>query len=75
MVKMIRIFKRTQQFKEWLNSLDIHIGVVRMLKVLSFTVFLIHLMGCFWFLAASLEDNMYYTWVGERGLIDSSMGY
>jgi len=32
-------------------------------------------MACFWFLAASLEDNMYLTWVGERGLIDSSMGY
>lgn len=37
--------------------------------------FMVHLMACFWFLAASLEDNLFLTWVGARHLVDSSSPY
>ena len=71
MVKMLRIFRKSSEFKDWMNSLDIHVGLIRMLKVMSLTLFMIHLMSCFWFMAATLENNMYDTWVGGRGLVDS----
>ena len=27
---------------------------------------MVHLMACFWFMAALFEDNIYGTWVGKR---------
>ena len=79
MVKMLRIFRRSgtrsSQFKDWLNSLNISVGMIRMLTVLCVMLFLVHLMSCFWFLAATLEDNLYNTWVGGRGVVDSDPNY
>jgi hypothetical protein len=75
MVKMLRIFRRSSQFKDWLNTLNISVGMIRMLSVLTVMFFLVHLMSCFWFLAASLEDNMYNTWVGGRGVVDAEPNY
>ena len=72
MIKMLRVFKRTHQFKEWMSNLNISVGMVRMLYFLAVQFFMVHLMACFWFMAATLEDNMYMTWVGERGIIDES---
>jgi hypothetical protein len=37
--------------------------------------FLVHLMGCFWHLAAMLEDNTYETWVGARDLVEEDATY
>ena len=75
MIKMLRIFSKSGQFKEWMNTLNFSVGIIRMLNVLGFMFFLVHLMSCFWFMAASLEDNMYDTWVGGRGVVDSPQGY
>ena len=54
---MIRIFRKTQQFKEYISSFNISVGMIRMLNVLGLQFFMVHLMACFWFLAASLEEN------------------
>ena len=48
---------------------------MRMVNVLITMFFLVHLMACFWYLAASIEDNLYDTWVGGRDLVDESAGY
>lgn len=74
MIKMLRVFRRSSEFKDWLNSLDINVGLIRMLKVMSLTVWLIHLMTCFWFMAATLEEDLSITWVGGRDIIDASVG-
>ena len=29
-----------------------------------------HLMACFWYMAATFEDNIYDTWVGNKGVVD-----
>jgi hypothetical protein len=29
-----------------------------------------HLMACFWYMAATLEENLYDTWVGNKGVVD-----
>lgn len=31
-------------------------------------------MTCLWYLFATFEDNIYDTWVGGRGIVDSSIG-
>ena len=75
MLKMIRIFRKTQQFKEYISSFNISVGMIRMLNVLGLQFFMVHLMACFWFLAATFEDNLYETWVGAKGLVDESSLY
>jgi hypothetical protein len=75
MLKMIRIFRKTQQFKEYISSFNISVGMIRMLNVLGLQFFMVHLMACFWFLAATFEDNLYDTWVGAKGLVDESSLY
>ena len=49
--------------------------MIRMLNVLGLQFFMVHLMACFWFLAATFEDNLYETWVGAKGLVDESSLY
>lgn len=75
MVKMFRIFRKQSIFKDILNSMDMHSGLIRMLKVIIFTGFLVHIMSCFWFMAATLEENLYDTWVGHRGIVDRTTYY
>lgn len=70
MLKMLRIFKRSSEINEWMNSLDIYIGLIRMLKVLSLSLFLIHLMSCFWYMGATLQEDIWGTWVGKAGIVD-----
>ena len=74
MVKILRVFRKSTQIREWINSLNIEVGLIRMLKVLFIQIFMVHIMACIWFLFASLEDNLYETWVGSRNIVDSSMG-
>jgi len=37
--------------------------------------FLVHLMGCFWHMAATLEENTNGTWVGSKGIVEESPRY
>jgi hypothetical protein len=46
-----------------------------MLKLLGAQFFIIHLVACFWYFGASVDDNPYNNWVGARGLIGKSKGY
>lgn len=32
-------------------------------------------MTCIWYFAATFEDNLYETWVGAKGIVDSSVSY
>lgn len=43
-----------------------------MLKVLVLQFFLIHFMACAWFMTASLEDDIWKTWVGARDIVDNT---
>ena len=72
---MLRIFRKSSQFKDWMNTLNISVGLIRLLNVLAIMFFLVHLMACFWFMAATFEDSLYDTWVGGRGIVDASPGY
>jgi hypothetical protein len=38
-------------------------------------MFITHIMGCFWFLAAKLQDFAPDTWVYEKGIVDENPGF
>ena len=50
-------------------------GKIKLLKIFTFAIFSVHLMACFWYLFASLQDNLFNTWVGAMDLVDSNMLY
>ena len=75
MLKMLRVFRKSSSFKEWMNSLNISVGMIRMVKLLVGQFILVHLMSCFWHLAATFEDNIYDTWVGSRDIVDTPVTY
>lgn len=48
-------------------------GMIRMFNMLGLMFFMVHLMACFWFMAATLEDNLFKTWVGVKELVDEDI--
>ena len=55
-----------------MSNTNISVGMIRMLNVLGLQLVMVHLMACFWYMAATFEDNIYDTWVYGRGVVDSS---
>ena len=72
---MLRVFRKSSSLKEWMNSLNISVAVIRMLNITLIQFIMVHLMACFWYMAATFEDNINNTWVGGAGIVDSSSGY
>ena len=48
-----------------------NVGIVKMIMVAVSVMFLVHLIGCFWFLQAKLSDFNPDTWVIRFGFMDS----
>lgn len=75
MLKMLRVFRKSSTFRDWMNNLNISVGMIRLVKLLIIQFIMVHLMSCFWHLAATFEDNLHNTWVGGRGIVDSSESF
>jgi hypothetical protein len=56
------------------DLINMNVGVVKMLMVAVSVLFLVHLMGCFWFLIARLDNFNPETWVIRKGYIDEEPG-
>ena len=72
---MLRVFRKSSTFRDWMNNLNISVGMIRLVKLLIIQFIMVHLMSCFWHLAATFEDNLNNTWVGNRGIVDSSESF
>lgn len=75
MLKMLRVFRKSGSIKEWLKEMNISAGMVRLANILVVQSVLVHLMTCFWYLAASFEDDIWTTWVGAKGIVNESVSY
>ena len=83
LLKIFRILRISKLFKvakqgiiqNMFDALNLSLGTTRMLKVIALQFFLVHLVACFWYLAAQFEDNLFGTWVGARGIVDSQREY
>jgi len=56
--------------KRLFDSIKMNAGIVRMISVTITVFFLVHLVGCFWFLSAKLDDFNPDTWVVRFGYLD-----
>ena len=61
--KLVRVIKYSKTFQDLLKTMKMNSGLSRMLKVLVTVFLMIHLMSCFWFLSAKMDDFGPETWV------------
>jgi len=56
------------------DLINMNVGIVKMITVTISVFFLIHLVGCMWFLVAKLDDFGPDTWVVRKNYIDKNAG-
>lgn len=70
--KILKMFKYNKKFNEWFGALKLQASHQKMLTLLLFGAFLIHLFACFWYLTAKFEEFGPGTWVARKGLLGLS---
>ena len=78
--RLLRIFKcvrimRRSAFRKCFACLRIKAGVKRILVVTGLALFFAHLVACFWFLFAKIDEFGPDTWVAKRGVAHRSSSY
>ncbi len=69
---MLKIFKSNSSFSRIFDTIKMNAGVMRMISVTISVFFLVHLVGCLWFLSAKLDDFNPDTWVVRLNYLDQS---
>ena len=69
-VKLIKIAKYNAFLANFIERLNINPGLSRVYKLLIVALMITHLMACFWFLCAKLNDFGANTWVVNTENID-----
>jgi len=68
------LFKSNKTFKKIFDLINLNVGIVKMITVLVSVFFLVHLVGCFWFLQAKLDDFNPDTWLVRLDYINEDSG-
>lgn len=66
--KIVKILNSSVAIQKFMDRIKMNAGVGRMIAVLIFAFFCVHLISCFWFLAAKLSDFEPNTWVARLGV-------
>ena len=74
MFKLLRLLKSNKTLKKVFDLINMNVGIVKMVSVTISVFFLIHLIGCMWFLVAKLDDFGPDTWVVRKNYIDKDAG-
>jgi hypothetical protein len=69
--KVLRIFRRIALVNKLRDYMNFNIGAFRLIKFLIATLFLVHIVGCFWVLMASFDDYNPDTWISRVHMNDS----
>jgi hypothetical protein len=72
--KLLRLLKSNKTLKKVFDLISMNVGIVKMVTVTISVFFLIHLIGCMWFLFAKLDDFGPDTWVVRKNYIDKDAG-
>ena len=67
--KLVRLMKYSRSIKKILQAFKLNQGIKRMITVTITMLFLVHLMGCLFFMVAKFEDLHDETWVARTSLI------
>ncbi len=68
--KLLRLLKSNKTLKKVFDLINMNVGIVKMVTVTISVFFLIHLIGCLWFLFAKLDDFDPNTWVIRYNYLD-----
>ena len=68
--KMLRLVKYNKSFKRMFDFIKMNAGIMRMISVTITVFFIVHLMSCFWFLSAKLDEFKPDTWVVRGNYLD-----
>ncbi|CDW91576.1 cation channel family protein [Stylonychia lemnae] len=68
--KIVKILRYNQTLQRIFDKIKMNAAVSRMIFTLVFAFFSVHLISCFWFLAAKFDDTNPETWVSRLKLID-----
>ena len=67
--KLVRLMKYSRSIKKILQAFKMNQGIKRMITVTITMLFLVHLVGCLFFMVAKFEDLHSNTWVARSDLI------
>ena len=66
--KLVRLMKYSRSIKKILQAFKMNQGIKRMITVTITMLFLVHLMGCIFFLVAKFEEDSTETWISRSEL-------
>jgi len=72
LLKIFKLMKYNKKFRQWFAYLNLSASATKMLKLVVFGAFLIHLFSCLWYLVAKIDDFSEETWVSRKNLIYAS---
>jgi succinate dehydrogenase hydrophobic anchor subunit len=70
LMKLIRLFKYNRSISKILSAQKMNQGVKRMISVTITMLFLVHLMGCLFYMIAMLNDFQSNSWVVRLGKME-----
>ena len=70
-LKVFRIIRKMKFINKLKDHLDLSLGLHRMIQFTFLTIFITHLVSCFWYLIATLDDLGPDTWVVRLNLEDA----
>ena len=68
LMKILRVLKKTPFFLNLIDTFSINPGSIRMVKIVGFVIFLIHLMSCLWFLSSNMQNEN--SWIQANDIQD-----
>jgi len=71
LLKIFKVLKYSSYIGKFVGRYFRTSGQIRLLKIMLIACFSIHLIACFWFFSAALNDFTPATWVFRKGIVDS----
>ncbi len=68
LAKIFALLKSNDMLLKIFDSIKMTTGMVRMIKIISVVLFVVHLMSCLWYLSAKMNDFEPDSWVVTRGI-------
>lgn len=72
LVRVFRLVKNQGFFTKISNLLKMNAGIMRMLKFSVTTILIVHIVGCFWYYIAKIEEFSPDTWVIRHNIENES---
>jgi hypothetical protein len=71
LLKIFKILKYSSFIGKFVGRYFRTSGQIRLVKILLIACFSVHLIACFWFFSAVMNDFSPATWVFRKGIVDN----